>query len=367
MSAFPGRHASTAAAALLWLAIGQGAPAQPAVAATASQQPPLAVVAAVYRDVDRIITAEALVEPVRQSTLAAQVAGRVVEFAVKAGDRVKAGQVIARIDARAAEQAVVASQAQVAEARAQLVNARGNYERTRQLVAQKFMSQAALDQAEAQYKAAQAQVAALEAGAGQAATQRSFTTISAPYAGVVAATHAEVGDMAQPGRELVTLFEPGKLRVTATLPQGALAKVRAEAPVRIEIPALGRTETATQVTPLPVADVSTHTTKIRLDLPAVDGLLPGQFARAQFVVGRARKLVVPEQAVLRRSEVTAVYVVAGGRALLRQVRLGEVVGERLVEVLAGLREGERVALDPIRAGSAAAGNLPAGVHPGESS
>ena len=93
------------------------------------------------------VAAEGVVEAVRQTTLGAQVAGRIVALDVKAGDTVRAGQVLARIDARTAEQAVAASRSQVAEAQANLANAKRKYERSRDLLAQKFVSQAALDQA----------------------------------------------------------------------------------------------------------------------------------------------------------------------------------------------------------------------------
>jgi multidrug efflux pump subunit AcrA (membrane-fusion protein) len=100
-----------------------------------------------------------------------------------------------------------------------------------------------------------------------------------------------------------------------------------------------------------VADTRTHTTRVRLALPEATGLLPGQYARALFVTGRTRALSIPASAVLRRSEVTAVYVLDGsGAARLRQVRLGETAGDGLVEVLAGLLPGERIALEPVRAG-----------------
>ena len=119
---------------------------------------------------------------------------------------------------------LLASRSQVAEAQANLANAKRKYERNRDLLAQKFVSQAALDQAEAEYKAAQAQVAAMTANAGQAVAAQSYTTIAAPYAGVIGATLAELGDMAQPGRPLVTIFDPHELRVAATVPQAALPR-----------------------------------------------------------------------------------------------------------------------------------------------
>jgi RND family efflux transporter MFP subunit len=300
-----------------------------------------------------------VVEAIRQATVSAQADGRVTELLVKAGDRVNAGQVLARVDARVAEQGVAASLSQVAQAEANLANARRNYERQRELAAQKFVSQSAVDQAEAAFKAAQAEVAALKASAGQAATQRSFATVTAPFAGVVGATHVEAGDLATPGRPLVTVFDPADLRVTATLPQAALGRWKRERPVAVELPVLARVVQALRATVVPLADARTHTVRVRLDLPAAEGLLPGQFARAQFPVGTVRTIAVPPSALVRRGELTAVYVLAPkDRWLLRQVRTGETLVDPsagpVVEILAGLAEGERIATDPVAAGVALA-------------
>jgi RND family efflux transporter MFP subunit len=306
------------------------------------------------RDVELAYSAEANVEAVRQSTVSAQIAGRIVELRFDVGDVVRKGDVIARIDERAVSQAVAASEAQVLEAEAALRNARVNFERSKQLLAQKFISSAAVDKAEADYKAAQARVAALLAGAGQAATERSFATIVAPYGGVVSARHVELGEMATPGKPLLTGFDPSTLRVVATVPQAQVALIEAGGKARVEVPSLGKWVEARRVTVVPAADPRTHTTRVRLELPEdVRGVYPGVFARAHFVVGREPRLLVPREAVLRRSEVTAVYVVDDrGFPRLRQVRLGTVSDEHAIEVLAGLKAGERVALDPVKAGMA---------------
>lgn len=326
---------------------GQSAPA---ANATAMSPPPVATVA--YREVERRAIAEGVVEAVRSSTLGAQVAGRVIALDVKAGDTVKAGEVLVRIDPRSAAQAEAASRSQVREAQANLANARMAFERSEKLAADKFISQAALDQARAQYLATQAQTAAAVANAQLSATSTSYTTIVAPYDGVVASTDVEVGDMATPGRPLIALFDPRALRVTATLAQAVLARADlGAAAIAIEIPSLSRSLVPTHVTVIPVADVNTHTSRVRLDLPESAGLMPGQYARARFVTGRVRSLVVPEAAVLRRGEVTAVYVIGtNGLAQLRQVRLGEAAGGGVVEVVAGLEAGERVSLEPVKSG-----------------
>lgn len=350
------------AAALALAACGDSAPPKPAAARE------LAAAPAEVREVDLTYSAEAVIEAVRQSTVSAQISGRIVELRFDVGDVVKKGEVLVRIDERAAGQAVAASEAQVREAEAAARNARIQYERSRQLLAQKFISQAALDKAEADSKQAQARLSAMLAGAGQAATERSFATIVAPYSGVVAARHAELGEMAVPGKPLMTGFDPSTLRAVANVPQAQVAAIQATGKARIEVPALGRWIDVRQVTVVPSADPRTHTTRVRLELPVdARGVYPGVFARAHFTIGRAPRLLVPRAAVFQRSELTGVYVIDDkGLPRLRQVRLGTAGDEGAVEVLAGLKPGERVALEPMKAGMAAA-PAGAGMQPAPSS
>lgn len=299
----------------------------------------LASTVVAVREVDETWSAEAVVEAVRQSTVAAQTTGRINELRVEAGDVVRAGAVLARIDSRESGQALVAAQAQSTQARANLA-------RVRRLVDQKFMSPAALDKAVAEEQAAAAQVA-------QAGAMNSHGVITAPFSGVVAQRFAQAGEMAMPGRPLLTLFDPKGLRVVASIPQYRLAEVRQALQGRVELPGSGKWLTVERIEVLPTADALSHAVTVRLYLAdAQAGLVvPGTFARAHFVTGKTNRLVLPSEAVLRRGELTGVYVLdAKGQARLRQLRLGEVVAGGGIEVLAGLQAGERVALDPIRAG-----------------
>ena len=345
------RRGAIAALALLLGACGGHEAAPPRAA-----PPPLAGAPVELREVETTVSAEALVEAVHQSTVAAQIAGRIVELRFDVGDRVQKGEVIARIDERAASQAVAASQAQLGAAEAALANARANYERTQQLFAQKFVSQAALDKARADFRAAESQMKAMLAGAGQAATERGFATLVAPYSGVVAARHVQLGEMAAPGRPIMTGFDPSTLRVVASVASTQVGSIRSGGRARVEIPAAGLWIPAKSVTVVPTADPRTQSTQVRIELPEdVRGVYPGVFARAHFVVGTAPRLMVPRAAIVHRGELTAAYVLSEGAApQLRQVRLGAVADERGIEVLAGLRAGERVALDPVAAGMATA-------------
>ena len=302
-----------------------------------------------------VYVAEAVVEAVNQSVIAAQVPGRITELTVKAGDHVKKGQLLVRIDNQAAMQQAGASGAQVASANAQLVVARKEFERQQALFRKNYLSQAALDQAEAQFKATEAAVRGAVAQAGAANTQTGFYTLTAPYAGVVAEVPAAEGELAMPGKPLMTLYEPGQMRVVASLPQSRVAELAKEAKVRIDLPSLpadARWQTAASITVLPLADAGSQSVRVRLGLPDTGALVvPGMFARAQFPLTAkgGGQLLIPQRAVVRRTELAAVYVVpAKAAAQLRQVRLGKIQGDE-IEVLAGLRAGERVALDPVAA------------------
>ncbi|HOB65358.1 efflux RND transporter periplasmic adaptor subunit [Ottowia sp.] len=292
---------------------------------------------------------EGTVEAVRQAVVAAQVPGAVVALQVKVGDTVRAGQVLARIDARAAEQGAAASAAEVAAARAALDVAAQDLNRKRVLFQKNYIAKAALEQAEAQYRSAQAQVNAQAAQAGAARTQTGFHTVNAPFDGVVSVLSVERGDMAMPGRALMTVYDPRALRVSAAVPAEALGEGARGARVQLGDSAQPIEPSRVQV--LPTVDAASLTRQVRADLPPATGAVPGQFARlwlpgASNAVPAVPRLWVPAAAVVRRSEMTGVYVLgAQGAPQLRQVRLGPTQGDR-VEALAGLSAGERVVTQP---------------------
>lgn len=283
--------------------------------------------------------AEAVVEAVQQATVAAQVPGRVMEVKADAGQVVKKGQLLMRLDSREAADNLRAAEAHYVDAKVAL-------ERARNLQQQKFVSAAAVDKAKAEYDAAAANRSAAAAGQSHAA-------ILSPIDGVVARRHTELGEMAALGKPLFTLYEPGGLRVTASVPQYRLSQMRNVKGAKVEFPEMGKWIDAASVTVLPTVDASTHVSQVRVALPGGQDaafITPGMFARVHFVVGEATKLTVPAKAVVRRGEVAAVYVqTASGALALRQLRLGEAVGAGEIEVLAGLAAGDKVVLEPTQA------------------
>ena len=311
----------------------------------------LATVAAESGAAANVASFDGVVEAVRRTVVAAQVAGAVVALEVKVGDAVKPGQVLVRIDARGADQNALSSDAQVRSAQAALDLASREFERQQQLFDKRYVSQAALERAQAQFKATQAAVSAQLAQAGAARTQSGLFIVRAPYAGMVAEVPVALGEMAMPGRPLLSLYDPGTLRITVAVPQGVAAGVGANDKIKLELPGLRAALqwlAPVRTTVLPTADAATHSVQLRFDLPMASGASPGMFARAWLPMpaGDDNRVLIPSKAVVRRAELNAVYVVdATGRPWLRLVRLGRPVGDR-VEILSGLAVAERVALDP---------------------
>lgn len=330
---------------------------QPSAPATASVPPGSAWHTVKATEGGSRLSFEGVVEAQRHSVSAAQVAGAVVDLRVKAGDRVSAGQVLLRLDARSAEQAAAASDAQVAAARAAREVAARDFTRQKQLFEQGFISQAALDRADAVFRSSQAALEAQGAQAGASRTQSGLHVVRAPFAGIVSEVAVALGDMALPGRPLVSVYDPSALRVTAAVPQSLASALPREQTPRIEL-ASGSPE-ARWVQPLgvqwlPTLDAASHTIELRLDLPSgLGGLAPGLHARvwlqssaAATPAWQAASVTVPQAAIVRRAELSGVYVrSASGEPVLRQVRLGRSDGQQ-VQVLAGLAAGEEVSTEP---------------------
>jgi RND family efflux transporter MFP subunit len=289
------------------------------------------------------------VEAVNQATLSAQTGSRVAAIPADVNDRVAAGAVLLRL--RSTEQVAGFSQAEAAlkEASAREGEAQARYARINDMYARKVVAKATFDEANAAREAAVARLAAARAGVDAAREGVSYTELRAPFAGVVTGKFVQVGEVVGPGTPLMSIAALDALRVVTEVPQSIAGQVRRLGKASVYF-GVTRIE-STAVTVFPSADPQSGTFRARIDVPAnAVGLAPGMLVKVGFVTGDAQRLTVPRIAVVERSEMRAVYVVAAdGRVSLRQVRLGRAYGDRL-EVLAGLVRGDAVALDPVAAG-----------------
>lgn len=312
---------------------------------------------------DTQLRVDGVVEAVRYTQISPQISGAIVKLPVRAGDVIKTGQLLASVDARAAQQNASASNAQVEAARASLMIAEKDYARQKLLFEKNFISQAQLDRALSQFNASSAQAKSQIAQAAAVQTQSGFYTIQAPYNGIVSNMPSAVGDMAMPGQPIMTVYDPTEMRVILNVPQTHIAYLKSNQALRITFPSLPeaqRSITVNKYTLLPAADASTHTAQIRVDLPKnMKGLSPGLFAQTELTINNANKnsnqttqaarLYVPTTAIIKRAQFQAVYVVnAQGKALLRQIKAGSIMGNEQ-EVLSGVSQGELVATNPLAA------------------
>jgi RND family efflux transporter MFP subunit len=288
------------------------------------------------------------IEAVNQGTVAAQTSGRVAEILYDVNDFVPAGAVIVRLHATEQQAGLKQAQAALQEAKARELEAQTRYKRVADMYERQVVPKAAFDEATAARDSAAARLAATHAALESAKEGVNYTEVRAPYAGVVTKRLVQAGETVHPGTPLMSGLSLQFLRVAVDVPQSSVDAIRRikQAAVYVE----GRRVEVSKLTIFPEAAKPSNTFRARLELPenAAD-LYPGMFVKVGFVVGEVQRLLVPLRSIVERGEVTAVYVLdADGRTSLRQVRFGHRFGED-VEVLAGLAEGDRVALDPIAA------------------
>jgi RND family efflux transporter MFP subunit len=294
---------------------------------------------------------DGVIEARQQATLSAEVGGKIEVVNFDVDDFVEKGEVILRIrdrDYRAQQQK---ARAALEEANANLQDMQLEFKRSQDLRKQKLISQAVFDKAGANLKAAQARKSAAQASLAQADEQLDHTVLRAPYSGVVVERHVEPGEAVSPGQPIMTGYGLGELRVAAQVPQSLIGGLRKYRNVEIILLEDEQALAVSKITIHPFANPQNHSFPVRLDLPATDNrLYPGMLVKVALTIGSTERLLLPQQALVSRSEVNAVYVIdAEGRLSFRQVRPGNRFGEQ-VEILAGLDENEIVALDPVRAG-----------------
>lgn len=344
-----------------------------AVAPAPSALAAAAVPVEVTRHVRQELSADGVVEAIRGATLSAQVAGRITGLKVAAGDAVRAGQVLLVLDGETVDRNLRAARQRWQAAAAALQVAQQDFEQYQALQDRQFVSRADLTRYEGVFKSALAEERARHADVEALETQLELFTLRAPFAGLIASLPVVAGDMAMPGLTLLTLYDPSALRVRIAVPEShalLFASASADAPaatIVMDIRGAGSLRPAS-VRVLPAVNPDSHTVDIELGLAAgAVAITPGMYVRVRYGGGAAEatepallgahstQFWVPRAAVVRRSELTGVYVLdASDQPLLRYVRLGRERGEQ-VEVLSGVRAGERVLTDPDMAfaGSAA--------------
>jgi multidrug efflux pump subunit AcrA (membrane-fusion protein) len=323
------------------------------------------------------------------SVLSAKMPGYVRSVMVREGQRVRAGQLLVEIDspelvsqsaranAGAAEarnaqveidQALLAADAGIKAAEAQMRLSQETYNRFKTLVAKDSVSRQEYDEAEARYLGFQAQleqarrtrdslqarkqqveakIQQAQAEQSTAQTYLSYLKIVAPFDGVIARRYVDPGILAAPGVPLITVEDFSELQLEVTIPESYRWKVASGSPILASIEAAGISDVAVKPAEIiAAADPATRSFAFKLSLPLSEQLRAGMFGRAKFPLGMRQILRIPASSLLRRGQLDGVFVAtADGKAEWRLVKAGRQAGD-LLEILAGLKDGDRVVVNP---------------------
>lgn len=278
------------------------------------------------------------------TTVASRVLARIEEVRVRAGSSVSEGDVLVRLDARDLVARVDEAREAQRAAEARLELAETEQARTQELFRKDAAPKSRLDQSTSGLRAARADLAGRKDALRQATTGASFAEIRAPVSGRVVDRLAEPGDTAVPGRPLLRIYDPALLRVEAPVRESLAVQLRVGHPLQVDIPALGEPVPGRIDEIVPFAERGARTLLVKVSLPQSDArLFAGMYARVAIPAGERRFVLAPSAAIERIGQLEYANVVSDGKGVDRRlVTTGERRADDRIEVLSGLRVGERV-------------------------
>lgn len=344
---------SAIACAALWLAVRQPE-VEPQSARAQPRSEPLAQVA--LGEVTTMSVPIDLVRPgelvaARRFLLAPRSSGRLTELGVRPGDRLEAGALITTLSAPELTQARAQAAAEVEAAKTNLTDAEGDLVRARSLAKSRAVSEDDLRKTEVRRDRAMAAVAAAQAALAAREVDLAELRVSAPEAVIVLKRLRDPGDLAGPTLPIIEVQSATGLRFEAWVPLDVSASLHSDMPAELVIEGHERPVPIRVTRILDAADPLTRTRKLEVDIPAGTGLMAGAYGEIHIPLGQRPATVVPAEALVERAGVVGVFLVdrgdqaRGDRVRYHSVRTGRRFA-RDVEVLAGVRPGESVVLNP---------------------
>jgi RND family efflux transporter MFP subunit len=265
-----------------------------------------------------------------RSVIEAKVSGKIDKMLVVPGQHVKTGGLLVQLDAREV-------QAQFDRALAVRQQAENDLKRASELFQQKILPQSEYDNAQSKFRVA-------AAAATEAETMLGYTKVTAPFDGVITRKHADVGDLALPGKALLEMEDARDLRLEVDVPEAVIGHLALGDKPGVRVSGVVSELDGVISEIAPSADPNSRTFLVKLDLPSTPGLRAGQFGRAAMPVGETSALRVPASAVVQRGQMELVFVVVNGHAQLRIVKTGKRIGGE-VELVSGVDAGEPLVVD----------------------
>ena len=278
----------------------------------------------------------------QQAQIASRLMGFIREINVDIGQKVTAGQRLFSVDPSDIQGQVSQASAGLAQAQAALADAKNDYERFGALYKDEAIPKAQWDKIRLQYQIAQQQDAAAKAGLNTANAQMRYATLTAPFAGVITQKMANVGDLAAPGRPVLSMENPNRLQVQTQVSADVYAHLQPGTPATLSLDGQTGTIIGKVAQLVPAADPMSRTYTVKIDLPANHNLKSGMFVQVGFTIGERSGLQIPSRAVLDRAGITGVFVVdQQGIAHYRMIRVGD-SSNGMIDIQSGLNAGERI-------------------------
>jgi membrane fusion protein (multidrug efflux system) len=340
---FPRARTRIAASLALSLAAAAGC-GEPSATAPIEAPPVMVGTVEAFRIEDRIdATGQLLARS--QAAVAAQVGGQVTRVVRDEGDEAGAGELVIEIDPERRKLEADSARAMLAQADAQAAEAQRELGRMEKLHAQGVAADAKLDQVRTALRAARSNRESLEAQLGMAERSVRDSSVTAPFAGLVARRYVSEGEFVAPGQKLFDLVALDPIEVEFHLAERDSSRVVEGAPVAVQVAPFPDEVFEAKVTVIsPTIDPTTRTLRVKAELANPDGRLrPGLFARADLGIAvREGVAMIPEEAVLQRADgAVAFRLVGSDRVQRRTLELG-VIRDGRIEVRSGLSVGDRV-------------------------
>jgi len=318
------------------------APDQQTAAATRATR--ITVTQAALRPIEVTDSAVGWLEAKSAPFLTAEVDGRLTEITVDAGDRIEQGQLLARIDATPYRLAQQAAAADVARLKVLLDNAQRQLERQQKMLAEKFVTDSAVEQAEAELAALREQMRAAQAKLDNAERDLANTTVKAPVSGLIDQRLVAAGDFVGRGKPLFRLVSQELMQVRLPFPETLASKLKTGLPVRLSTPLSTQVVEGRIQELRPAVAQGSRAVEVIVELPNPEGWRPGASVRGQVVLATRQGVVVPEVAVVDRPAGRTVYTIDGNKAKAVLVKTGVMV-DGGIEIVEGLAAGAVVAVD----------------------
>jgi RND family efflux transporter MFP subunit len=287
-------------------------------------------------------TVPASIEAKQATTISPRILARIEKVHVRAGSLVTQGQLLIELEKSDLQSRVNQAQSQVNSVAARLAEAKLGLDRAADLIGKKLIAQSDMDRAQANHDALVADhLNALQA-LDEATSALAFASITAPIAGRIVDRFAEPGDTAQPGKSLLSLYNPSSLRVEANVREQLAVSLNEGMVIEVSIPSKNLVLESSLEEMVPAGNVGSRSFMVKTRLNAVEGLLPGMYAQLKIPAGQQLQLVIPKSSIQVIGQLEIVSVKSAGQIEKRYIRTGKHLEEDMVEVISGLEEGEAV-------------------------